>query len=46
MTLGAGVATVSAVPKNFDPTSLLVAAERCLSAARTCGISTVKSIEV
>lgn len=42
----AGVATMSVVPKNFDPAKLIEAAERCLNAARTCGISTVKSIEV
>jgi HD-like signal output (HDOD) protein len=41
-----GVATVSAVPRNFDPMRLIERAERCLSAARACEISTVKSIEV
>ena len=44
--LSAGIATVCCVPKNFDPTTLLESAERCLSAARACGISNVKSIEV
>lgn len=44
--LSAGIATACCVPKNFDPTNLLESAERCLSAARSCGISTVKSIEV
>jgi hypothetical protein len=34
------------VPKNFDPLRLIESAERCLSAARACGISAVKSIEV
>jgi HD-like signal output (HDOD) protein len=45
-TLSIGVATVSVVPRNFDPERILDSAERCLSAARACGISTVKSIEV
>jgi HD-like signal output (HDOD) protein/GGDEF domain-containing protein len=46
VTLSAGIATACCVPRNFDPTNLLESAERCLSAARACGISTVKSIEV
>lgn len=46
LNLSVGVATACCVPKNFDPTVLLESAERCLSAARACGISTVKSIEV
>ena len=46
ITLSAGIATACCVPKNFDATNLLESAERCLSAARACGISTVKSIEV
>lgn len=41
-----GVATACAVPRNFDAVRLLESAERCLSAARGCGISTAKSIEV
>jgi HD-like signal output (HDOD) protein len=45
-TICVGVATAGVVPRNFDPVRLLESAERCLSAARTCGISTVKSIEV
>jgi GGDEF domain-containing protein len=45
-TLSIGVATASVVPKNFDPSRLIESAERCLSAARACGISAVKSIEV
>jgi HD-like signal output (HDOD) protein/GGDEF domain-containing protein len=45
-TLSIGVATVSVVPKNFDPVRMVESAARCLSAARACGISTVKSIEV
>jgi PleD family two-component response regulator len=45
-TLSAGVATVSLVPRNFDANRMIESAARCLSAARTCGISTVKSIEV
>jgi hypothetical protein len=45
-TVSVGVATAGVVPRNFDPQRLLECAERCLSAARTCGISTVKSIEV
>jgi hypothetical protein len=45
-TLSIGVATVGAVPKNFDPSAVVESALRCLAAARTCGISAVKSIEV
>jgi hypothetical protein len=45
-TVSVGVATASVVPRNFDPLRLIECAERCLSAARACGISTVKSIEV
>lgn len=41
-----GVATVSAVPKNFDAGRLVDSALRCLAAARAGGISAVKSIEV
>jgi hypothetical protein len=45
-TISVGLATVSVIPRNFDPVRLVESAERCLSAARACGISTVKSIEV
>ena len=45
-TLSIGVATASVVPRNFDATRVIDSAARCLSAARACGISTVKSIEV
>jgi len=45
-TLSAGVATVAAVPKNFDPWRLVESAERCLYAARTCNANAVKSIEI
>jgi HD-like signal output (HDOD) protein len=45
-TLSVGVATASAVPKNFDPNRMIDSAARCLSAARACGFSAVKSIEV
>jgi hypothetical protein len=45
-TLSVGVATVSVVPKNFDPVRVVESAMRCVSAARACGISAVKSIEV
>jgi HD-like signal output (HDOD) protein len=45
-TVSIGVATVGVVPRNFDAMRLIERAERCLSAARACGISTVKSIEV
>ena len=44
--LSAGVATVAAVPKNFDPWRLVECAERCLYAARSCSTNTVKSIEI
>ena len=46
VTVSAGVATVAAVPKNFDPWRLVESAERCLYAARSCNTNTVKSIEV
>jgi HD-like signal output (HDOD) protein len=42
----AGVATIAAVPKNFDPWRLVESAERCLYAARSCSSNTVKSIEI
>ena len=45
-TVSAGVATVAAVPKNFDPWRLVESAERCLYAARSCNTSAVKSIEI
>jgi HD-like signal output (HDOD) protein len=45
-TVSIGVATASVVPKNFDPMRMIESAERCLSTARGCGISAVKSIEV
>jgi HD-like signal output (HDOD) protein/GGDEF domain-containing protein len=45
-TLSIGVATASVVPRNFDAARVIDSAARCLSAARACGISTVKSIEV
>jgi HD-like signal output (HDOD) protein/GGDEF domain-containing protein len=45
-TLSIGVATASVVLRNFDPARVIDSASRCLSAARSCGISTVKSIEV
>jgi HD-like signal output (HDOD) protein len=44
--LSIGVATASVVPKNFDAARMIERAERCLSAARSCGNSSVKSIEV
>lgn len=46
LTASAGVATVTGVPKNFDAWCLWESAERCLHAARRCGTSAVKSIEV
>jgi hypothetical protein len=45
-TFSIGVATASVVPKNFDPLAMIDSAARCMSAARACGISAVKSIEV
>ncbi len=45
-TLSIGVATASVVPTNFDAARMMERASRCLSAARACGISAVKSIEV
>jgi HD-like signal output (HDOD) protein len=45
-TLSVGVATASIVAKNFDPGRMIECATRCMSAARACGVSAVKSIEV
>jgi hypothetical protein len=45
-TFSIGVATASVVPKNFDALAMIDSAARCMSAARACGISAVKSIEV
>lgn len=45
-TTSAGVVTVAAVPKNFDPWRLVESAERCLYAARSCNTNSVKSIEI
>lgn len=45
-TLSVGVSTASVVPINFDPARMIDRAVRCLSAARMCGFSAVKSIEV
>lgn len=42
----AGVANATHIAKNFDVESLLSGAEGCLAAARSCGGSAVKSIEV
>jgi HD-like signal output (HDOD) protein/GGDEF domain-containing protein len=41
-----GVATATHISKNFSVESLLSGAERCLAAAKSCGGSAVKSIEV
>ncbi|HVT30219.1 MAG TPA: HDOD domain-containing protein [Lacipirellulaceae bacterium] len=45
-TLSIGVSTSSVVPRNFEAARMIESAERCLAAARICGISTAKSIEV
>ena len=42
----AGVAAVELAPKGFDSSRLIEAAQRCLDAAQTTGVPTVKSIEV
>lgn len=43
--LSIGVATIGAIPKNFDAARLVESATRCLAAARAGGLSAVKSIE-
>ncbi len=43
--LSIGVATIGAIPKNFDAARLVESATRCLAAARAGGMSAVKSIE-
>jgi hypothetical protein len=45
-TLSLGVATACVVARNFDSMQMIESALRCLNAARGCGISSVKSIEV
>ncbi len=45
-TLSIGIASITAIPKNFPPTDLIEAAERCLYGAQTCGGNAVKSIEI
>ena len=45
-TLSIGIASIAAIPKNFPPTDLVEAAERCLYGARTCGGNAIKSIEI
>ena len=44
--LKAGIATICAIPNAFESGRLLDAAQNCLSAARTSGGSSTKSIEV
>jgi HD-like signal output (HDOD) protein len=46
LVVSAGVATATAIPKNFDPWRLVESAERCLYAARSSNTNTVKSIEM
>jgi GGDEF domain-containing protein len=46
VTVSVGIATVPLLPKNFSPADLFAGAMRCLSAARLCGGSSLKSIEV
>ena len=46
LTLSSGVATLEVPSRNFPAGDLLVAAERCLSAAQLSGGSTVKSIDL
>jgi hypothetical protein len=43
--LKAGVASIAAIPKGFEPPRLLTAADGCLAAARASGGSAIKSIE-
>jgi GGDEF domain-containing protein len=46
LSVSIGVATVASIPKNFESVPLVESAERCLYAARLCGASAVKSIEL
>lgn len=46
ITISAGAATATSIFKNFSADKLADGAQRCLSAARHCGGSAVKSIEV
>ncbi len=41
-----GIASAALPSKNFDALRLLQTADRCLAAARTCGTSCVKSLEI
>jgi hypothetical protein len=45
-TLGVGVATASAIARNFNPAQMIERAMRCMNAAISSGINSVKSIEV
>lgn len=46
LSISAGAATVNQMAKNLPAQGLIDAAERCVSAAATLGISSVKSIDV
>ena len=44
--LSAGIATLSLPPRNFPPSQLIEAAERCLYAAENAGGAAVNSIDL
>lgn len=46
LSLSAGVATIALPSRNFPPTDLITAAERCLDAALHAGGNVIKSIEL
>jgi GGDEF domain-containing protein len=46
VTVNVGAATVSLPPRNFPPSDLLSAAERCLYGSHTSGGGVLKSIEI
>jgi HD-like signal output (HDOD) protein len=45
-TVAVGISSVTLPPRNFRPETLVQAAQRCLSAAKLNGTSSVKSLEV
>lgn len=46
LTLSLGLASLSAVPKNFPPSELIESARRCLAGAQLSGGDSVKSIDL
>ena len=45
-TISVGIASIAVIARNFRPSDMVEAAERCLYGAQTCGGSAIKSIEI